>query len=106
MRLPLDVVIAREKLTDYLLILKSRNDKSKWLRKAGYSIENWAQLEYDLRTQVATGEAVLDETNTYGHVYRIETELVGPNGRQIKVVTIWMTEHATGMTKFITMYPG
>ncbi len=29
----------------------------------------------------------------------------GPNGKSLPVYTIWMTETATGNTKFITMYP-
>ncbi|MEQ1854179.1 MAG: hypothetical protein ABMA01_21620 [Chthoniobacteraceae bacterium] len=29
----------------------------------------------------------------------------GPNGRALKTVSIWMTEEATGITKFVTLYP-
>jgi len=105
MRLPEDATIAAAKLRDYLLTPKARNDKSKWLDQAGYSLDNWQQLETDLRQQVLTQEAQLNESNRYGDVYRIEARMSGPNSQQLAVVTIWMIEKESGETKFITMYP-
>jgi len=105
MRLPPDSIIASTKLRDYLLAQRQRNDKSKWLHQAGYTADNWRRLEADLRQQVLPLEAELDEDNRYGLVYRIEAELVGPNGRRLRVLSIWMTEHETGQTKLITLYP-
>ena len=105
MILPADAQIAAEKLTHYLLVYRARNDKSKWLGLAGYMLDNWSQLEADLRRQVLSQAAEKDETNQFGDVYRIECDLKGPNGRTLRAVTIWMQEHETGQTKFITMYP-
>lgn len=105
MILPADAQIAAEKLTHYLLVPKARNDQSKWLGQAGYTLDNWRQLEIDLRLQVLSQNAIKDETNLYGDVYRIEGEWQGPNGRTIRAVTIRMTEHESEQTKFITMYP-
>jgi hypothetical protein len=48
-KLPENTLIAREKLTNYLLISKKRNDKSQWLSKAGYTHENWQVLKNDLK---------------------------------------------------------
>ena len=105
MILSADAQIAAEKLTRYLLVLKARNDKSKWLGRAGYTLDNWPQLEADLRRQVLTQAAEMDETNQFGDIYRIECDMTGPNGRVLRAVTIWMQEHETGQTKLITMYP-
>ncbi len=105
MKLPADASIAVSKLTDYLLIPKSRNDKSAWLATAGYLAGNWQELERDLRVQVLTSEAEWLEDNAYGIVYRNDTRLTGPNGVALDMTTIWMTEYATGATKFITLYP-
>lgn len=105
MRLPPDSIITFRKLTEYLLAFRARNDKSLWLSKAGYTKRDWERLEADLRRQVLSLDAELDETNQYGKVYRIVAEMVGPNGQSLHVVTIWMTEHETGQTKLITMYP-
>jgi len=49
MRLPEDTLISDDKLTQYLLVPKKRNDKSQWLAQAGYTLENWQALENDLR---------------------------------------------------------
>ena len=49
MKLPADTLIAPEKLTQYLLVVRKRNDKSKWLAQAGYALENWRELEKHLR---------------------------------------------------------
>ncbi|MBI5677404.1 MAG: hypothetical protein HZC52_02675 [Planctomycetes bacterium] len=38
-------------------------------------------------------------------MYEIRGKLTGPNGNTLAVCTMWMTEAATGDTKFITMYP-
>jgi hypothetical protein len=105
MKLPENTLIAREKLTDYLLVLRKRNDKSQWLAQAGYTLENWEKLETDLRNQILSTDATPIEKTEYGQMYEINGELVGPNGKILPVRTIWMTESATGNTKFITMYP-
>jgi hypothetical protein len=105
MKLPDDTVIAPEKLTQYLLVSKKRNDKSKWLAQGGYTLENWTELENDLRVQILSLEATATENTPYGQKYEIRGHLTAPTGRTLAVVTIWMTESATGVTKFITMYP-
>lgn len=105
MKLPDDSLIAPEKLTQYLLVLKKRNDKSKWLAQGGYTLENWLVLESDLRTQILSLEATAIENTQYGQLYEIRGKLTGPTGTSLAVVTIWMTERATSVTRFITMYP-
>lgn len=69
-------------------------------------LENWQQLELDLRSQILVLDAVpRGELNRFGDVYKICADLVGPNGVCLSVVTIWMVEFETGVTKFITLYP-
>jgi len=105
MKLPDDALIAQKKLRLYLLTLRKRNDKSQWLAQAGYTLENWQVLEKDLRNQILAVDATPSENTEYGQMYEIQRKLVGPNGINLLVCTIWMTETATGNTKFITMYP-
>jgi hypothetical protein len=92
-------------LTQYFLTIRKRNDKSRWLVKAGYTVENWQELENDLRVYILSTEATPIESTKYGQMDEIRGNLVGPNGKTLQVCTIWMTETATGITKFITMYP-
>lgn len=105
MKLPKNTWIAPEKLTRYLLVWRKHNDKSQWLAQAGYTLENWRTLEDDLRRQILPLEAMPPEWTTYGQMYEIAGELTGPNGKNLKVRTIWMREMATGVTKLITMFP-
>lgn len=105
MKLPENTLITQEKLTNYLLVLRKRNDKSQWLAEAGYILENWKVLESDLREQVLSIDAAPTEKTEYGQMSEIRGKMVGPNGKSLTVCTIWMTEKATEETKFITMYP-
>ena len=50
-----NAVIVKAKLTDYLLVPLAKDDKSQFLAQAGYTIENWQQLERDLRANSFTG---------------------------------------------------
>ena len=105
MKLPEDTSIAPEKLSQYLLVFKKRNDKSQWLNKAGYSSENWQMLRNDLRKQILPIEAQLIEETKFGQLYKIRGKLTGPNGIPLSVCAIWIIEAETGMSKFVTMYP-
>ncbi len=105
MRLSENTFISQEKLTDYLLVFKKRNDKSRWLAKLGYTVENWKVLERDLRKQILSLDVVPIEKTEYGQLYEIKGELTGPNGISLSVCTIWMIETGTDISKFITMFP-
>ena len=60
-KLPGDTVIVPEKLTRYLLVKRTFDGKSQFLRQAGYTLDNWEQLEQDLRQQVLPHDATLIE---------------------------------------------
>lgn len=105
MRLPEDAIITPAKLHQYLLVPKKRNDKSRWLATAGYTLEKWLKLERDLREQILSLEATFVEETEYGEMYEISGELQGPNDRVIAVRTVWMREVVTGQVKFITLFP-
>ena len=105
MNLPQDSIIRDEKLTQYLLVPKIRNDKSKWLKIGGYSLNNWKRLQIDIRNQILTKEATFIEANEYGNLYEINAVMKTPNSKELRVSSIWMKEKLTNKTKFITMYP-
>ncbi|MBM4044163.1 MAG: hypothetical protein FJ279_03545 [Planctomycetes bacterium] len=106
MKLPANAVIAREKVTRYLLVPQPRGDKSAFLALAGYTLDDPDQLLTDLRQQILPLDARPVERNKFGQLYEIAGPLRGPNGVTVRVRTIWMTEHLTGGTKFITLVPG
>ncbi|HUG10645.1 MAG TPA: hypothetical protein VMM36_06505 [Opitutaceae bacterium] len=105
MKLPADLEIAPEKLTRYLLVNLPRNDKSKFLARAGYGQSNWGVLLADLRRLAADADAEHVETNKFGDFYSVRASITGPNGVSLRVNTVWMTEHLSGITKFITLIP-
>jgi len=105
MRLPADTAIDADKLTRYLLLPQARGDKSAFLEQAGYTLENADQLLRDLRAQILPLDAVSLESNKFGQYYENHGMLTGPNGVTLAVRTIWMTEHLSGVTKFVTLIP-
>ena len=105
MKLRVDAIITEEKITEYLLKWRPDNDKSQFLSRAGYTQANWRNLLQDIRNQILPLEAEFLQNTAYGLLWNIRGTLKGPNGVTIRVVTIWMDEKYTGMTKFITLFP-
>lgn len=103
MLLPANATIAPEKLTRYLLVLLPKDDKSQFLQKAGYTLENWQQLEADLRSQVLTQPAELVSETPYGRKYSINAKLKGVNEVEIEITTIWILVNQ--QAKFVTLIP-
>ncbi|MEG4026981.1 MULTISPECIES: DUF6883 domain-containing protein [unclassified Microcoleus] len=102
-KLSLNSVIPSAKLTNYLLIRLPKDDKSQFLDRGGYSIENWQQLDRDLRSQILPLEAELMENTKYGQKYIIQGSLTGPNGTILQVKTVWIVTPSE--TRFVTLVP-
>ena len=105
MKLPADSLIAGDKLTRYLLLSQAHGDKSAFLAQVGYTLRNADDLLRDLRRQILSQDAQLLESNQFGQYYEIRGTLTGPNGGALAVRTIWITEHLSGITKFVTLIP-
>jgi hypothetical protein len=105
MNIPADASIPDDKITGYLLVLKIRNDKSKFLAQAGFTLQNPETLPRELRALIEKYEAIEDTRNVYGTFYRVEGLLTGVNGVQLKVVTIWLQRIIDGRFQFVTLKP-
>lgn len=105
MKLPPETAIATAKVTHYLLRLRDEDDKSQFLALAGYVADDPDRLIRDIREQLLPLDAELIGPTEYGTKYRICGTLRGPNGRELRVISFWMTVEATGVTKFLTLYP-
>src|SRR5438046_2859378 len=101
MKLPADSEIPLEKFTQYLLVPRTRADKSKFLLRAGYSTDNAQQLIADLRAQILPLDATSAGTTKFGDFFEIRGPLRGPNGVPLRVKTIWIREHLQGNTRFV-----
>ena len=105
-KIPDDSIIPFEKLTRYLLVAKTRNDKSKYLAQAGFTPENPEALLEAIRFLTGAVEAEQERTSEYGTFYLVKGELIGVNGVKISVITIWLERKADGKCQFITLIPG
>jgi hypothetical protein len=104
MKLSQNADIAPEKLNRYLLVKRPVGDKSEFLKRAGYTLDNWPQLAHDIRQQILAKEAVSVKQTAYGEYFEISASLTGPNRVVVQLKTIWMRESKSGITKFITLY--
>ena len=105
MNLPTTPVIAPTKITHYLLRLLDEDDKSQFLALAGYTADDPDRLIRDIREQLLLLDAELIGPTEYGTKYCIRGTLRGPNGCELHVVSYWMNVEASGLTKFLTLYP-
>lgn len=105
MKLPPASFIAPEKSFRYLLVPLAEGDKSAFLAQAGYNLSCASQLTEDIREQILPHDATLLQQTEHGQYYEIRAPLTGPNGRTLRVRSIWMRERLSGTTKFITLFP-
>jgi hypothetical protein len=106
-KIPSDAIISRAKLTQYLLVWRRKKDKSKFLARAGFTINNPDDLELAIRQLIAENEAFEDGRNQFGDYYRVEGRLTGPNGITLAVITIWIIRaYSDGKFHFVGLVPG
>lgn len=104
MKLPSNVVIPRNKLENYLLVRREKNDKSKFLAQADFIQENPDMLESAIRRLVNENDAVADREDEYGTFYRVTGILSGITG-DLNVITIWIYDKKHNNYRFITLKP-
>jgi hypothetical protein len=105
MRVPEDLIIPDDKITQYLLVVKTRNDKSKFLAQAGFTQENPEALRLAIQRQVMDKEAIKEKSNEYGTFYQVTGELIGMNDVSLSVITVWLQRQIDGKFQFVTLKP-
>jgi hypothetical protein len=104
-KIPPDAIIPEGKLTQYLLVLQPKNDKSKFLAQAGFTLDNPADLLAAIQSIIATNEAIENRTDEYGTFYEVTGVLVAVSGIDLGVVTIWLQRQEDGNFRFVTLIP-
>ena len=99
-----NALIPLEKLTDYLLVPRRKNDKAQFLARAGFTPANPFALEQAIRQLIAENQAVQDRQDEYGTFYRVTGQLRGPRGI-LMVVTVWMLRINENRYRFVTLKP-
>lgn len=105
MKIPPNLVIPDPKLTNYLLVYQPKDDKSEYLALAGYTLDNWPSLKLDIIEAVKGSDVAEVIPTDWGTRFKVKSEWYGPNGRLVKVITIWQQDEPSSLVKFITLYP-
>jgi hypothetical protein len=104
MRIPPDALIPAGKLTNYLLVRKAQNDKSRYLARGGFGLDNPAALNAAIRQLTSEVDAVADRVNEHGTYYTIRGLLAGPAGLTLPVRLVWLLR-LDGVFSFVTLVP-
>jgi hypothetical protein len=62
-------------------------------------------LQKDIRAQILPLDATPAGTTKFGDFFEICASLRGPNSVSLRVKTIWIREHLSGNTRFVTLLP-
>lgn len=100
------LVIQEQKLTHYLLVRQAEDDKSEFLARAGYTLQNWQLLKRDILNAMADAEVVEAVLTGWGTRFKVKAQWDGLNGQQLKVITIWQQDEGSEMIRLVTLFPG
>jgi len=102
-----EVVVQKEKITEYLLN-KSHPDgmsKAKFFLGLGFTIEKWKIFSDRLLNLCENFDVFETETTKYGTKYVINGTLNTPDNRNPKITTIWFVGKNELLAKLVTAYP-
>jgi hypothetical protein len=101
-------IIEERKLRDYLLSPTHSigRFKAAFFAQLGYTQGNWLRLEQDLRAQHLPQEAEEVGSSRHGEKYKIAAPLVGPTGKRVELISIWIIRRGEDRPRFVTAYPG
>jgi hypothetical protein len=105
MQIPPDADIPIRKLTHYLLVAQLKDDKSKFLARGGFVLENHSELEHAIRRLAAEQPAYEDRADKFGRYYRVDGWLTGVNNRSLPVTLVWIQWDFDGSFHFVTLKP-
>lgn len=95
------------KLRDYALNTKhaAGQYKAAFFAQMGYTVDDWQQLERDIRDQHLTQPAQPGQPSLYGRKYTITAQLRGPNGLLRQVTTVWIFRPGNDFAELVTIEP-
>ena len=99
--------IQPQKLTGYLLSETHAvgASKARLLRAFGFSKENVAMLEQELLSIAQTQEVQDFIPTEHGIKYVIDGDIETPQGRQLKLRTVWIIDTGQTTPRFVTARP-
>lgn len=102
-----NAVIEPRKLRDYLLSQSHPvgRTKAEFFASLGYTRENWHVLAFNLRRHAEQADAVDAGTSEFGTKYEVRSKLIGPDGREAGIVSVWIILIDEDFPRFVTAYP-
>ena len=99
-----NAIISSRKINDYLL---SRThlvgkSKAKFFIRVGF---DKFSLELALRRHIVEGEIIAETETKFGRKYIIKGNVNAPNGRDYKLLSVWVIESNKRNPYFVTAYP-
>ena len=85
--------------------IRSAAPKQSFFLLFGFQIGAWAVLADGLRRVVANNEVLEVRATGYGNSYRVCGELLAPDGRRPRVVTIWQIDAGSEVPRLVTAFP-
>lgn len=99
------IIVQKEKILNYLLKPRLRNDKSQFLNKLGFFEYNWEFLRSSILNIFHEYIPESIEENEYGTIYNVCGILRGTNNNTLYVKTIWINLYSSKEIKFVTLFP-
>ena len=100
------VIIAKEKITDYLLNPDHPDGASKavFFEAFGFSASAWETLAAALK-RIGQENPVNAVASVHGRKYIVDGPLQTPSGRIVRVRTVWIIDDETETPRLVTAYP-
>jgi len=105
MKIPPDAIILPQKLRDYLLVPRKRDDKSRFLAAGGFSRDAWPLLEQAIRELARSVEAQPARiASPHGRKWIVDGILTAVHGKDRPVRLVWM-QRPDESIHFVTLVP-
>ena len=107
MKLSADAVIAREKITEYLLNPEHPDNggKAVFFMMLGFTVEGWETFAEALRKLALTPSVSRSMETVHGKKYIVDGEIEGPIRKAGPVRTVWIIDAGTDLPRLVTAYP-
>lgn len=100
-----NAIIPRSKLEDYALNPAHTDGQHKarlFKSILGFARTDWEQLSEAIRGELPFHEAIFNREDGWGRYYLVSLPILGPNGNEAMVTTVWVFRPGTDYPSFVT----
>ena len=102
-----DAVVAREKITDYLLNAAHPDNggKAAFFQELGFTVAEWPRFAAALRKIAQNFSAGKTVESSHGNKYVLDGQLETLSGKTRTVRTVWIIDRGLDTPRLVTAYP-